>query len=884
MSITAILGGAKELQATLGEDEVLTAEMGSEGFLAKDGGFYTPSVSNVDEGTIEFAFAASEEGMPEVPEVQVPLPEGPAGYTPQKGKDYFDGKDGYTPQKGIDYFDGQDGYTPVKGVDYFDGKDGYTPVKGKDYVDGKDGTSVTVSGVMESMDDGGINTVFFSDGKSLEVRNGKAGYTPQKGKDYFDGQPGKDGVSPVIEVNNIDGGYGLNIKDASGTKGFFVMNGLPGEPGYTPQKGVDYFDGEDGYTPQKGVDYFDGQPGKDGTSVTVSGVMESVDDGGVNAVFFSDGKSLEVRNGKKGSDASVTTASITNALGYKPMNPGEYAVSVKVLGAKGDNSTDDTAAFQSALANYRTVYVPGGKYKLSGELVIESNCQLELSQDAVLYFTQTAGNCISMKMSANIVGNHATVSVPYTFSGNVINIDSELNTSVSDIPPFTKWDPMWKTGRFITALNIVKPDTRGFYYSMDGTCNGVAVYLRANYNVPSTTSSYIWATNLSTLRIGGAFKYGIFAESFKSEVTDSSGWIHQLKVDGFIDGPEVGLYLKDIEHTYASVLFLPRRAYTTDGKYIPYAKWGICLENSTNTNLLGSRVMDWNSTYSLWAPGNMYQHIALLGNCRDVKLDDFLYYGNPSYDIRDLIYTDTPSNLDSVSILEEPITRWFKPVDGTPYFNDGFTEKRLMLREELDDLASLERIANFTNKVPTAINLDGSVFYNKGYVQEGARWNGSDGSLITTATYYGCVGLIPVKPGDIIRAKNLSYNHVEDSNANIVFYDSNKNRINHVKHSSLISNESYYWCDNYVETEDGFEVQISKLTGGVQSTTYVAFSFRRTSIGDNPVITINEPLTYSEVGVLADTISVKSENIIGLDTRIENAIDSAIGSAIGGSY
>lgn len=37
---------------------------------------------------------------------------GEPGYTPVKGKDYFDGKDGYTPQKNVDYFDGEDGYTP----------------------------------------------------------------------------------------------------------------------------------------------------------------------------------------------------------------------------------------------------------------------------------------------------------------------------------------------------------------------------------------------------------------------------------------------------------------------------------------------------------------------------------------------------------------------------------------------------------------------------------------------------------------------------------------------------------------------------------------------------------------------------------------------------
>ena len=65
---------------------------------------------------------------------------------------------------------------------------------------------------------------------STEVVNGADGYTPIKGVDYFDGQDGK--------------------------------NGKDGEDGYTPVKGVDYFDGkdgkdgEDGYTPVKGKDYF----------------------------------------------------------------------------------------------------------------------------------------------------------------------------------------------------------------------------------------------------------------------------------------------------------------------------------------------------------------------------------------------------------------------------------------------------------------------------------------------------------------------------------------------------------------------------------------------------------------------------------------------------
>jgi len=76
---------------------------------------------------------------------------GPAGYTPVKGVDYFDGVDGAD-----SVIPGPMGYTPVKGVDYFDGADGadsvvpgpagYTPIKGVDYFDGEDGADSVVPG------------------------------------------------------------------------------------------------------------------------------------------------------------------------------------------------------------------------------------------------------------------------------------------------------------------------------------------------------------------------------------------------------------------------------------------------------------------------------------------------------------------------------------------------------------------------------------------------------------------------------------------------------------------------------------------------------------------------------------------------------------------
>lgn len=53
----------------------------------------------------------------------------------------------------------------------------------------------------------------------------------------------------------------LKVKDSKGN--WVDIPAIVGKDGYTPIKGVDYFDGEDGYTPQKGVDYFDGEDGKD---------------------------------------------------------------------------------------------------------------------------------------------------------------------------------------------------------------------------------------------------------------------------------------------------------------------------------------------------------------------------------------------------------------------------------------------------------------------------------------------------------------------------------------------------------------------------------------------------------------------------------------------
>ena len=65
-----------------------------------------------------------------------------------------------------------------------------------------------------------------------------------------EGSPGRDGVSPTVTTATITGGHRVSITDATGTKSFDVKDGKDGAdgaagpagaPGYTPQRGTDYW-------------------------------------------------------------------------------------------------------------------------------------------------------------------------------------------------------------------------------------------------------------------------------------------------------------------------------------------------------------------------------------------------------------------------------------------------------------------------------------------------------------------------------------------------------------------------------------------------------------------------------------------------------------------
>ena len=207
------------------------------------------------------------------------------------GKDGEDGVDGKTPSFKIENgnlyvrFSDTEEWVSLGTVKGEDGTNGTNDANGKDGNDGVGIASIEAIGTRQSTEDEGVwyttLEITLTNGEEIlvDVRGGDKGAT---------GADGKDGVSPTVSVSKSGKVTTIAITDKDGTKTATINDGTDGGNGK------------------------DGANGQDGTSVTVSSVTESTEDGGSNVVTFSDGKTLTVKNGRKGND------------GYTPVKGVDY--------------------------------------------------------------------------------------------------------------------------------------------------------------------------------------------------------------------------------------------------------------------------------------------------------------------------------------------------------------------------------------------------------------------------------------------------------------------------------------------------------------------------------------------------------------------------------
>lgn len=118
-------------------------------------------------------------------------------------------------------------------------------------------------------------------------------------------------MADFVKLSGKDGKSAYEIwleQGNSGTEQDF-LNSLKGEKGEKGDRGL------------KGEHGIQGEDGKDGTSVTITKVTEINVDGGSNVVTFSDGKTLSVKNGSKGSDGTNGTNGKDGANGQDGVSP-----------------------------------------------------------------------------------------------------------------------------------------------------------------------------------------------------------------------------------------------------------------------------------------------------------------------------------------------------------------------------------------------------------------------------------------------------------------------------------------------------------------------------------------------------------------------------------
>ena len=531
--------------------------------------------------------------------------------------------------------------------------------------------------------------------------------------------------------------------------------------------------------------------------------------------------------------------------------------SVLAYGAKGDGEANDTAAFQAALAGNRVVFVPGGTYKLDGTLTIEENRQLELSQDTVLNFTNTSANCIQMQRSAWLKGNHATIFVPQAYTGHVLHVSTDVDeTNGYDnnnlVPPWTMWDPQWKTARYVTDINICKRASNGLNYSIDGKdISGKAVYINCD-NGDATRN--MWGVNMSGLRIAGAFTHGIHMINENSlNLNDASkwGWNHEARIEAVIDACEIGAELDHCRNTYLSVVFQPRAASNNT----VYAKHGIKLVTSENVDMSGSRVWDWNDTRTLWTSGGQWQHIGMYGDCYGAIINDYTYYLYG--DTRSRIYTDTPNNLEKMTILQEPITRWFKPIGGEPYFNNGKYFQKLALNEDLNKYFIGDQ------EIPAYTNVKSPYSINTGCNNQGEQISSSNLLYIHPKE---------IAKGDVIRIQGLDFSTGIGGGlitGAFLYYKTNgtfkglvniPSILNGSTTGSFYNGEADFSWDNDRKL---LTIEFTSDPGGMLNAYNYGFSAKYAAgyTLETVVMTVNQEIKYKKVGMLADTIKVPGENI-----------------------
>lgn len=243
---------------------------------------------------------------------------------------------------------------------------------------------------------------------------------------YIQGPPGEDGYTPIKGVDYFDG-----------------KDGKDGKDGYTPQKGIDYVDGKDGYTPIKGVDYY--------TDAERAEMVEDVMNSTNVKPYAEEAKAAAsaAANSKAAAASSASAAAASESASKAAQAAAEKARDEAQQAAGGDFATPAyvDGKFAEAKAYTDEAVKDAGKVKsvngMVGDVTIESDVFYAVygtTTTAELEAALTAGKAVYCKNGAYVARflrkNSAATRHVFGYRDNEYLCDSDTwSTSVVKFSP-----------------------------------------------------------------------------------------------------------------------------------------------------------------------------------------------------------------------------------------------------------------------------------------------------------------------------------------------------------------------------------------------------------------------------------------------------------------
>lgn len=476
----------------------------------------------------------------------------------------------------------------------------------------------------------------------------------------------------------------------------------------------------------------------DGTSVTVMGVINSNEDGGSNVVTFSDGKTVTIKNGSKGSTGSRGDTGATGQRGTGLLSvttaPSSYTTEVGGI----------TPKYRMALSTIKTQ--AGVTEVLLGDTIRYSYYHYPIAHlDAsYAYFTTR----VSIRGATGVDGTNGADGMPGAPGAK----GEDGYTPVKGVDYYTDSDKAeWSTyiASELAKRGQLKPE---FANSISECTDTTKLYVLPD--------GFIYAYILTEVETGPSYKNWL-TYSVNKDGTDYVG-----------DNGEDG-YRKGYRYSASSAVEKSATGYDCIG-WLPVKPNDVI--RITNVSEMSASTDASNYCTAIFLNSTFAQQnktFYLTNSNNQITVENGLYtlvVPNEST-ICWVKLTLMGVTADTIITINEEITEGGGTTTGYAWVSTGrafvpadYEDRIISLEEQTAELRELiknsggstEPEVGFTNMIPLSTNADGSPYVgDNGEAGYRAGYRVSSSGTEKEAAGYSCTGFIPVVAGDVIRIKNV---------------------------------------------------------------------------------------------------------------------------------